>query len=83
VILLDEPTSGLDPRTTQELWGAVQDGMGIRRAQDVISSTLANHHGQYEAIQPQRAVATSGRNNPLAYLPREPAESRSCRTRST
>jgi hypothetical protein len=46
-----------------------QEAVGIRRAQDVISSTLTSQYLQYEAIQAQRAVATSGRNNTLVYLP--------------
>jgi hypothetical protein len=46
-----------------------EDAVGIRRAQDVISSTLTSQYLQYEAIQAQKAVATSGRNNTLVYLP--------------
>jgi hypothetical protein len=46
-----------------------QEAVGIRRAQDAISSTLTSKYLQYEAIQAQKAVATSGRNNTLVYLP--------------
>ena len=43
--------------------------VGIRRAQDEIASSLTGHYLQYEAIQAQKAVATSGRNNTLIYVP--------------
>jgi hypothetical protein len=45
------------------------EAVGIRRAQNEISSTLTGHYLQYEAIQAQKAVATSGRNNTLIYIP--------------
>jgi septal ring-binding cell division protein DamX len=45
------------------------EAVGIRRAQDEISRTLTGNYLQYEAIQAQKAVATSGRNNTLIYLP--------------
>jgi hypothetical protein len=35
----------------------------------VISSGLTPQYLQYEAIQAQKAIATSGRNNTLIYLP--------------
>ena len=43
--------------------------VGIRRAQDEIASSLTGHYLQYEAIQAQKAVASSGRNNTLIYVP--------------
>jgi hypothetical protein len=43
--------------------------VGIRRAQDEISQTLTSHYLQHEAIQAQKAIATSGRNNTLIYVP--------------
>jgi hypothetical protein len=46
--------------------------VGIRRAQNEISSTLTGNYLQYEAIQAQKAVATSGRNNTLIYVPSGP-----------
>lgn len=46
-----------------------QDAVGIRRAQNEISSTLTGAYLQHEAIQAQKAVATSGRNNTLIYVP--------------
>ncbi len=45
------------------------EAVGIRRAQNEIASTLTGHYLQYEAIQAQKAVATSGRNNTLIYVP--------------
>jgi hypothetical protein len=35
----------------------------------VISRTLTSRYLQYQAFQAQQAVATSGRNNTLIYLP--------------
>jgi hypothetical protein len=46
-----------------------EDAVGIRRAQVEISANLTAPYLQYEAIQAQQAVATSGRNNTLIYLP--------------
>jgi hypothetical protein len=46
-----------------------QQAIGVRRAQDVITKGLSPQYLQYEAIQAQKAVATSGRNNTLIYLP--------------
>jgi hypothetical protein len=45
------------------------EAVGIRRAQNEISQTLTSHYLQYEAIRAQKAVATSGRNNTLIYIP--------------
>jgi hypothetical protein len=42
---------------------------GIRKAQDIISQTLSPLYIQHEAIQAQKAVATSGRNNTIIYVP--------------
>jgi hypothetical protein len=46
-----------------------EDAVGVRRSQAEISRNLTAPYLQYEAIQAQRAVATSGRNNTLIYLP--------------
>jgi hypothetical protein len=46
-----------------------QEAIGVRRAQGVIARGLTPSYLQYEAIQAQKAVATSGRNNTLIYLP--------------
>jgi hypothetical protein len=45
------------------------EAVGIRRAQNEISRTLTGHYLQHEAIQAQKAIATSGRNNTLIYVP--------------
>jgi hypothetical protein len=47
----------------------VAEAVGIRRAQNEISRTLTGHYLEHEAIQAQKAVATSGRNNTLIYIP--------------
>jgi hypothetical protein len=46
-----------------------QRAVGVRRAQNVIMRGLTPQYLQYEAIQAQKAVATSGRNNTLIYVP--------------
>lgn len=46
-----------------------QDAVGIKEAQDEISSTLTPYYLQWEAIQAQMAVAQSGKNNTIVYLP--------------
>jgi hypothetical protein len=46
------------------------EAVGIRRAEDLIAAgKLTGAYLQYLAIQAQQAVATSGRNNTLIYLP--------------
>lgn len=42
---------------------------GIKRAQDEIQSTLTPLYVQFEAIEAQKAIATSGRNNTVIYVP--------------
>ena len=49
-----------------------QEAIGIRRAQVEISKTLTGQYLQHEAIQAQKAVATSGRNNTIIYVPSGP-----------
>jgi hypothetical protein len=46
-----------------------EEAVGIRRAQDEISKSLSGQYLQYEAIQSQKEVATSGRNNTIVYVP--------------
>jgi hypothetical protein len=46
-----------------------QEAVGIRRAQDEISKTLTPLYIQHEAIQAEQAIATSGRNNTIVYVP--------------
>lgn len=45
------------------------ESVGIRRAQDEISRTLTPLYVQHEAIQALQAIATSGRNNTVVYVP--------------
>lgn len=42
---------------------------GIKNAQDIISKTLTPLYIQHEAIQAQKAIATSGQNNTMIYVP--------------
>lgn len=42
---------------------------GIKNAQDEIQSTLTPLYVQFEAIEAQRAIASSGRNNTVIYVP--------------
>lgn len=46
-----------------------EEAKGIRDAQDTIQATLTDRYLQHEAIQAQKAVATSGKNNSLIYIP--------------
>jgi hypothetical protein len=48
------------------------EAVGIRRAQNEISRSLTGNYLQYEAIQAQKAIATSGQNNTLIYVPSGP-----------
>lgn len=42
---------------------------GIKKAQDEIQSTLTPLYVQFEAIEAQKAIATSGKNNTVIYVP--------------
>ena len=42
---------------------------GIRKAQDEVQATLTPLYVQFEAIEAQKAIATSGRNNTVIYVP--------------
>lgn len=46
-----------------------QEAIGIRRAQDEIQATLTPRYIQHESIQAQKAIATSGKNNTVIYVP--------------
>lgn len=46
-----------------------EEAKGIRDAQKTIDASLTPLYVQHEAIQAQRAVATSGRNNTIIYVP--------------
>lgn len=43
--------------------------IGIRKAQDHIAKTLTPLYVQFEMIDALKAVATSGKNNSLVYIP--------------
>jgi hypothetical protein len=43
--------------------------IGIRKAQDHISKTLTPLYVQWEAIQAEQAMAMSGKNNTMVYIP--------------
>lgn len=45
------------------------EATGVRAAQDEIAKTLTDRYLQYEAIKAQEAVATSGQNNTVVYVP--------------
>jgi len=42
---------------------------GIAKAQDIIQKTLTPEYIQWEAIEAQKAIADSGRNNTVIYVP--------------
>lgn len=42
---------------------------GIKKAQDEIQSTLTPLYVQFEAIEAQKAIASSGKNNTVIYVP--------------
>lgn len=46
-----------------------EEAKGIRDAQKTIDASLTPLYIQHEAIQAQKAVATSGRNNTIIYVP--------------
>lgn len=46
-----------------------EEAKGIRDAQDTINATLTPLYVQHEAIQAQKAIAASGRNNTVIYVP--------------
>lgn len=49
-----------------------QEAVGVKRAQDEINRTLTPLYVQHEAIQAQEAIARSGKNNSLIYVPAGP-----------
>lgn len=46
-----------------------ENAVGIREAQDEISSTLTPLYVQFEEIQAQKQIAVSGRNATVIYVP--------------
>jgi type II secretory pathway pseudopilin PulG len=49
-----------------------QNSIGIREAQDEIAKTLTPLYVQFEMTQALQAIATSGRNNSVIYIPTSP-----------
>jgi hypothetical protein len=49
-----------------------QNAVGIRKAQDEIRKTLTPLYVQFEMTQGLQAIATSGKNDTVIYLPTDP-----------
>lgn len=49
-----------------------QTAIGLRRSQDEIRKTLTPLYVQFELVQALQAVATSGSNDTVVYLPTDP-----------
>lgn len=47
----------------------LQDAIGVRSAQDEIAKTLTPLYVQFEMVDALKAIAASGRNNSVVYLP--------------
>lgn len=50
-----------------------QNAVGIRESQDEIAKTLTPLYVAFEMTQALQAIATSGQNNSVIYLPTNPA----------
>jgi|SRR3954452_22270905 hypothetical protein len=46
-----------------------ENAVGVRKAQDEISSTLTPLYVQFEMVDALKTVAASGRNNTVVYIP--------------
>jgi len=46
-----------------------QNSIGIREAQDEIAKTLTPLYVQFEMVEALKAIATSGSNNSIVYIP--------------
>jgi hypothetical protein len=49
-----------------------QNSIGIRESQDEIAKTLTPLYVQFEMTQALQAIATSGKNNSVIYIPTSP-----------
>lgn len=47
----------------------LQDAIGVRSAQDEIAKTLTPLYVQFEMVDALKAIATSGSNNSVVYIP--------------
>lgn len=47
----------------------LQDAIGVREAQDEIAKTLTPLYVQFEMVDALKAIAASGKNNSVVYIP--------------
>ena len=47
----------------------LQNAIGIRKSQDEIAKTLTPLYVQFEMVQALQAIASSGKNNTVVYIP--------------
>ena len=47
----------------------LQDAIGVREAQDEIAKTLTPLYVQFEMVDALKAIAASGSNNSVVYIP--------------
>ena len=57
---------------TQQADIRYQNAIGIRKSQDEIAKTLTPLYVQFEMTQALQAIATSGQNNSVIYIPTSP-----------
>lgn len=57
---------------TLEARARYQSSIGLRKAQDEIRKTLTPLYVQFELVQALQAIATSGSNATVVYLPTDP-----------
>lgn len=57
---------------TLEAQARYRTSIGLRRAQDEIRKTLTPLYVQFEMVQALQAIATSGSNATVVYLPTDP-----------
>lgn len=58
-----------DQITKQQAQIRFDNAVGIRRSQDEIAKTLTPRYIQFEMIDAMKAIATSGKNNSIIYVP--------------
>jgi hypothetical protein len=62
-------TAAQDATVKAQAYQRYLGSVGIREAQNEISSTLTPLYVQWEAIQAEEDIATSGQNNTVVYVP--------------
>lgn len=50
----------------------LQEAIGLRKAQDEVRKTLTPLYVEFELVQALQAIATSGSNDTVIYLPTDP-----------